>query len=116
MVNSGSETPPPVRKPGPAVAVIVLLMLAASVFAWTGGNDWFEATFPVSPLYEHGARAALVVCALSAVAALAAIWNTVLLLLGRRPLNVSLPRRVDTYLQTGFAIAVGLLIGTTVFR
>ena len=99
-----------------ALGVILALMAIAAALAWTVGSDWFDATFPPATGYRHAARPALVVAALSFVAFLVALVNATLATADRPTLDISIEHRWDAYLSAGVAIAVGILIGTTIFR
>lgn len=88
----------------------------AALFAGTLGEDRFEESFRVSPLYQHGARLALMASAVFAASAIVAFVNLVRVAATGKTLPIGVPSWLDDWLTRILAIGVGLLIGTTVFR
>jgi uncharacterized membrane protein len=91
-------------------------MALAAAFAWTIGTDWFDQVFAVAELNRTRARPALIVFALSAVAFVVAVINASLATANKPTLNIRIERTWDAYISAAFAIAVGVLIGTTIFK
>jgi hypothetical protein len=96
---------------------IALLFALAGAFAWTIGASWFENAFDVSDLAlaKHTERSALAVFGICVVGFLIAARNFWRVLRTGHPLQLSLPDWFDTWMAAIVAIAVGLLIGTTIF-
>jgi hypothetical protein len=98
------------------LGLVLGAMVIAAAFAWTIGTAWFDSTFPVPVRYKGAARPALIVDVLSAVAFVVALINASLATANRPTLNIRIEHKWDAYLSAGVAIAVGILIGTTIFR
>jgi hypothetical protein len=115
--------PPPgqvwYRRFFPLIALLVVVV--GGVVAWTVGTSllvgYIDAVTgtPVKPI-DVGVRAALVVAWISTGGALLCLANVVIPALRDKPLDVAVPETLYSWLTGMTAIAVGLLIGTSVFR
>ncbi len=96
---------------------IVAFLMVLGVVAWIWGADWFEHRFAVSklPQYQHGERAALAVSFICGGAALLVLLNAFKVLLTGKVLDVTIPDSFKPVLTAAVPIAVGILIGTTIF-
>jgi hypothetical protein len=96
---------------------IVALLMVLGVVAWIWGADWFEHRFAVSklPQYQHGERAALAVSFMCGGAAVLFLLNAFKVLFTGKLLDITIPDSFKPVLTAAVPIAVGILIGTTIF-
>ena len=95
--------------------LVVAAMAAAIAIALTVGQDLFNAHFHVvDKQLLNAAGAPLAVFLMSLVTAGMAFLNV--FLPGKRTIKIDVPKAVGPWLPAVSAIAVGILIGTTIFR
>jgi hypothetical protein len=99
----------------PSVLGWILLWMGGfgALFA-TLGLQAFERFFIVDPKFQGSARASLFLCGASVVALLLSVYRFIFP--DNHPLNLSVPKNVNTPLSFALAMFIGWLIGTTVFR
>jgi len=95
---------------------VALLVAASGLLFATVGELLFEGIFAVDSHYRGNERAALAVCGCSFGAFLAACANVYQAVKTNRTFEIAIPANLNTWLATAAAVALGLAIGTTVFR
>ncbi|MFI5268001.1 MAG: hypothetical protein ACHQ7M_11550 [Chloroflexota bacterium] len=95
--------------------IVVVLVAVVGVGSWIIGEPLLAGYLGVHPSGPNLVRASLAVAGVCFLAFVIALWNMTRSARGR-PLNLIIPQAWNTYIVTAVALAVGLLIGTTVFR
>lgn len=98
--------------PTSVLGKLVLLMIVVGLLALTVGDWLFEQVFPVAPAFQHSARASLVLCACSFTAFLI---TAIRLARHEDALPLTVSEAWNPIVGTAVSIAIGYLIGTTIF-
>jgi hypothetical protein len=102
--------------------IALLITLAGGIVAWTAGTSALVGYInaitgtPVDKPIGIGVRTALVVAWIATLGALICLANIVIPSCRDKPLVIVVPETLYSWLTGMTAIAVGLLIGTSIFR